>query len=119
MNKNVEPRVRTGSGPHSVRPAGTNRFGYSVGDHTTNRPGSSGYKGERLFNPERNPAMSVPFGNQKALDVGQGGCGTGRTLYGQAGSQGTHGSVNPGNPRLEMRPPQDTMSEGWQAMPIG
>jgi hypothetical protein len=33
-----------------------------------------------------------------ALNVGGGGCGTGRTLYGQSGSQGQHGSVNPGNP---------------------
>jgi hypothetical protein len=41
------------------------------------------------------------FGNEKALDVGRGGCGTGRTIY-SAGSQsgsGGHGSANPGNPR--------------------
>jgi hypothetical protein len=37
--------------------------------------------------------MSVPFGNEVALNVGKGGCGTGRTLYGQAGTQGTHGDV--------------------------
>jgi hypothetical protein len=32
------------------------------------------------------------------LNVGKGGCGTGRNLYGQAGTQGTHGSVA-GTPR--------------------
>jgi hypothetical protein len=36
---------------------------------------------------------------QQGLNVGKGGCGTGRTLYGQAGSQGTHGATNPGEPR--------------------
>jgi hypothetical protein len=94
----VEPRVRIGSGSQSARPAGVTQIGYAVGDHTTNRPGSSGYRGEKLHNPERNPSMSVPFGNEVALNVGKGGCGTGRTIH-ATGSQGAHGATNPGNPR--------------------
>jgi hypothetical protein len=41
----------------------------------------------------------VPFGNQVALNVKGGGPGTGRTLHGQSGTQGTHGPTNPGSPR--------------------
>jgi hypothetical protein len=98
--QHVETKVRTGSGNKSARPAGTAQIGTAIGDHiTTYGGGDSGYRGERLHNPERNPSMSVPFGNEVALNVGKGGCGTGRTLYGQAGSQGTHGATNPGSPR--------------------
>ena len=95
--QHTERPVRTGSGSRSTRPAGVAQIGNIVGDHVTNKD-STGYTGERLHNPERN-FQPVKFGNEVALNVGKGGCGTGRTLYGQAGSQGTHGSVNPGNPR--------------------
>jgi hypothetical protein len=95
----VEKSVRTGSGSHSTRPAGVSQIGYSVGDHSTNRPGSSGYRGEKLHGPAERNFQPVKFGNEVALNVGKGGCGTGRTLYGQAGTQGTHGATNPGNPR--------------------
>jgi hypothetical protein len=37
------------------------------------------------------------------LNVGKGGCGTGRTLYGQAGTQGVHGATSPGSPRPNPR----------------
>jgi hypothetical protein len=93
----TEQSVKTGSGSKSTRPAGVAQIGSSVGDHVT-RVGSTGYRGEKLHNPERN-AQFAPFGNRVALNVGKGGPGTGRTLYGQSGSQGTHGSTNPGNPR--------------------
>ena len=93
---NTQPSVRTGSGSKSARPAGVSQIGYAVGDHTTNRPGSSGYRGERLHNPERN-FQPVPFGNEVALNVGKGGCGTGRTNYGQSGTQGQHGQAAAGN----------------------
>jgi hypothetical protein len=96
--QHIETKVRTGTGSKSTRPAGVSQIGYQVGDHTTNRPGSSGYRGEKLHSPERN-FQPVKFGNEVALNVGKGGCGTGRTLYGQAGLQGTHGATNPGNPQ--------------------
>ena len=96
--QHVEKPVRTGSGSKSTRPAGVSQIGYMVGDHSTNRPGSTEYRGEKLHSPERN-FQPVKFGNEVALNVGKGGCGTGRTLYGQAGSQGTHGQPASGNPR--------------------
>jgi hypothetical protein len=93
----VEPRVRTGSGSHGTRPGGAASIGQSYGSHVTNKD-DTGYRGPK-FHSERN-FQPVPFGNEVALNVGKGGCGTGRTLYGQAGSQGTHGATNPGRPGL-------------------
>jgi len=95
MNKNVEPRVRTGTGSRGTHPGGVAQLGQHTGDHTTNRPGSSGYRGEPLHN-NRN-FQPVPFGNAVALNVGKGGPGTGRTIY-RTGSQCQTGT-NPGNPR--------------------
>jgi hypothetical protein len=96
MNKNVHPSVRTGSGSKSTRPAGVAQIGAIQGNHITNKS-ETDYRGEPLHNPERN-FNPVKFGNEVALNVGKGGCGTGRTLS-QCGSQGTHGAVDPGNPR--------------------
>jgi hypothetical protein len=104
----VETRVRTGSGSKSARPAGVAQIGASQGDHVTALGGSAtNYRGEKLHNPERN-FQPVKFGNEVALNVGKGGCGTGPTLYGQSGSQGTHGATNPGNAPAKNR---DILSE--------
>jgi hypothetical protein len=95
--QHVEKPVRTGSGSHSTRPAGATNIGLMYGTHSTNQRREGDFRGERLHNPERN-FQPVKFGNEVALNVGKGGCGTGRTLYGQAGSQGVHGATNPGAP---------------------
>ena len=93
----VEPRVRTGSGSHGTHPGGVAQVGQMQGSHPTHGRSDTGYRGDPLHRgPSFNP---VKFGNEVALDVGKGGCGTGRNLYGQAGSQGTHGATNPGSPR--------------------
>jgi hypothetical protein len=96
----TERPVRTGAGSRSARPAGVAQIGTSIGDHITNKS-DTGYRGERLHNDRS--FQPVPFGNEVALNVKGGGPGAGRTLYGQAGSQGTHGSTNPGNPRPNSR----------------
>jgi hypothetical protein len=95
-NKITERPVRTGTGSRSTNPGGVGQLGNLQGSHVT-RGEESSYRGDpfhsgRSFQP-------VPFGNEVALNVGKGGPGTGRTLYGQSGSQGTHGATNPGNPR--------------------
>jgi len=103
--QHVEKPVKTGTGSRNARPAGVSQFGYSYGDHTTNRPGSSGYTGEKLHGPADRNFQPTKFGNEVALNVGKGGCGTGRTIYAsgsQSGSAG-HGSANPGNPRPNVR----------------
>jgi hypothetical protein len=94
--QHVQIPVRTGSGSRGTNPGGVGQLGNKQGSHVT-RGEESSYRGEPLH---RGPSFQkTMFGNQKALDVGKGGLGTGRTLYGQAGSQGTHGATNPGNPR--------------------
>src|SRR5262249_44527299 len=93
----VRPNVRTGSGSHSTRPAGTNKLGNKQGSHVT-RGQESSYRSEPLHGGRTLPTK---FGNEVALNVGKGGCGTGRTIY-SSGSQsgsGGHGPSNPGNPR--------------------
>jgi hypothetical protein len=92
--------VRTGSGSHSARPAGVAQLGQKQGSHIT-RDGESNYRGERLHNPSKN-FQPVKFGNEVALNVGKGGPGAGRTLYGQSGLQGQHGPVA-GSPRPQGR----------------
>jgi hypothetical protein len=92
---NVSPSVRTGTGSRGTHPGGVAQLGQHVGDHTTNRPGSSGYRGEPLHN--NRSFQPVKFGNEVALNVGRGGPGTGRTIY-KTGSQCQTGT-NPGNPR--------------------
>jgi hypothetical protein len=44
----------------------------------------------------------VKFGNEVALNVGKGGCGTGRTIY-KTGSQDQHGQPAQGNPPSQGR----------------
>ena len=92
----VEKSVRTGTGSRGTHPGGVAQLGQHTGDHTTNRPGTSGYRGEPLHN--NRSFQPVPFGNEVALNVGKGGPGTGRDVH-ASGSQGVHGGTNPGNPR--------------------
>ena len=105
MNKNVQPSVRTGSGSRGTRPSGAASLGQSYGSRITNKS-DTGYRGPKFHDDKS--FQPVPFGNEVALNVGKGGCGTGRTLYGQAGSQGTHGAPAPGNAPAKSR---DILSE--------
>jgi hypothetical protein len=94
----VQKPVRTGSGSASTRPAGVAQIGQAWGDHASDaKNANTGYRGERLHNPDRN-FQPVKFGNEVALNVGAGGPGTGRTVM-RSGSQSTHGPVDSGNPR--------------------
>jgi len=87
----VHPKVRTGSGSKSTRPAGVSQIGYMVGDKATHERGSTGYRGEKLHSPERN-FQPVKFGNEVSLNVGKGGPGTGRDVH-KTGSQQQWGDV--------------------------
>jgi len=95
--QHVEKPVRTGTGSKGTRPAGVAMLGTMQGSHVT-RGQESSYRGEPLHN--NRSFQPVKFGNEVALNVGKGGCGTGRTIY-KTGSQGLQGNVAPGNP-----PPQ-------------
>ena len=94
----VSKPVRTGQPARQYHQGGVSQFGESVGNHITNK-GTSNYRGDPVrgsFRPPGSPG-SVPLGNEIATNVGAGGPGKGRTLYGQSGFQAMHGAPNPGN----------------------
>jgi hypothetical protein len=93
--QHVETSVRTGSGSRGTNPGGVGQLGNIQGSHVT-RGEDSNYRGDPLHSGRS--FQPVKFGNEVALNVGKGGCGTGRTVY-ASGSQGTQGSTSPGNPR--------------------
>jgi hypothetical protein len=65
------------------------QLGQHVGDHTTNRAGSSGYQGEPLHN--NRSFQPVEFGNAIAARTVCGPGGSREVL--PQGGQGQHGSV--------------------------
>lgn len=98
--KNVVAKpVRTGVGARAVNPKWPAQVGASRGNRVQNSIEGGGGKvltGVRA-DPYKPPNFQpVKLGNEVALNVGGGGVGTGRTLYGQSGSQGMHGKPNPG-----------------------
>jgi len=95
----VRPNVRTGTGSHGASPGGVGQLGQKQGSHIT-RHSDSDYRGEPLHSGRN--FQPVKFGNEVALNVGKGGCGTGRTIY-NTGSQSQHGNVAPGNPPPNMQ----------------
>jgi hypothetical protein len=92
--QHVEKPVRTGTGSRSTNPGGVGQIGQSQGSHVT-RGEESNYRGDPLHSGRS--FQPVPFGNEVALNVKGGGCGTGRTIY-KTGSQGTQGQPAAGNP---------------------
>jgi len=95
----VHKPVRTGSGSKSTSPGAVGQIGQSQGSHVTNKD-ETGYRGEIFHKP---PSFQpVKFGNEVALNVGKGGCGTGRTIY-KTGSQDQHGQPAQGNPPSQGR----------------
>ena len=75
---NVQPSVRTGTGSYGTNPGGVGQLGQKQGSHIT-RHSDSDYRGDPLHSGRS--FQPVPFGNEVALNVGKGGCGTGRTIY--------------------------------------
>jgi hypothetical protein len=97
-----EVPVRVGNRSDVVNPRAVSQVGQSLGNKAstgnskTVRPVENVYAG-RL--PAGGPG-GIALGNAKALDVGKGGAGAGRNLYGQSGSNKTYGPTNPGVPGL-------------------
>ena len=87
MNKNTSPPVRYGSSAQGKRHQAVAQIGSSMGNKVTER----GRTAKGAIEDIRGKApISVPLGNEVAKNVGPGGCGTGRTLYGKGGTQGQH-----------------------------
>lgn len=81
--------LKTGSPNRAVNPAYASQLGQKFG-----------YP-EGIAKPDAGKALPSRLGNEVAKNVGSGGPGRGRTLYGQSGSQSQHGPSNPGSPRPE------------------
>jgi hypothetical protein len=93
MNKNVSPSVRTGQPYKATSPGAADQIGQTVAFKKEQCDTGRAYNSSQL-------------GNAKALDVGKGSPGAGRTIH-RSGSQGTHGPVNPGHSPA----PRDILSE--------
>ena len=95
----TEKPVRYGERARKINERGVAQIGTSRGNHATNRAGLLKGDVERVrgqLRPSGGPG-GVPLGNEVARNVGKGGCGTGRVLYGKSGSQQQYGSANPGS----------------------
>jgi hypothetical protein len=85
-SKNVVRKpVRTGAARQGPHVAGVAQIGQRVGDHSTEKRSSSGYRGEDLIGPKR--PISVKLGNEVAATTT---CGVGgsRTIYKSGGQHG-------------------------------
>jgi hypothetical protein len=98
-SKNVVSKpVRVGERGCEIRPAGVSQIGSSMGNHSTE--GKLLTKSVEPVHGAYRPAGSpgaIPLGNELALRVGKGAPGADRTVM-RGGSQGQHGSANPGSP---------------------
>src|SRR6516165_6976222 len=71
--QHVERPIRTGTGSRSTNPGGVGQLGQMQGSHVT-RGEESNYRGDALHSGRS--FQPVKFGNEVALNVGKGGCGT-------------------------------------------
>jgi hypothetical protein len=104
-NQLREVPVRVGKAREGINVVAVSRLGAMQGNHVTERgrtlPNASG----PLVSKQR--PISIPQGNQVALNVGKGGPGTGRNLY-RTGTQCMYGKPVQGSPNTARR---DILSE--------
>jgi hypothetical protein len=99
---NVEKPVRVGDRSRNVNERGVSQIGQQLSNHATEGSSKLGRAAENVYGgraPQGGPG-GVPLGNAVSLNVGAGGPGKGRNLWGQSGSQKQWGPVNPGVPGL-------------------
>jgi hypothetical protein len=95
-----EVPIRTGRGAQEMRVRGVSQYGQSIGNKATESGKVKGIPSERVQGARLPAGLSQPLGNAVALNVGKGGAGTGRKLYGQSGSNQTYGAPATGLPRI-------------------
>jgi hypothetical protein len=93
---NKEVKVRTGVGGRIVNERAVSQIGQTLGNHVTEKS-AKGNPVEKMYGAKTQP---VKFGNEIALNVGGGGPGKGRNLWGKSGTNCTTGPVAPGVPGL-------------------
>jgi hypothetical protein len=105
-------REHVGGSPNTrkVSVDATSNIGRMVGNHIMERGGNTVQRPATPLYKEAKAA--TPMGNELAKNVGRGGVGTGRTNYGQAGTQSQYGKPNPGIPT-----PSGELFPGWPAKP--
>jgi len=111
-NKLVRPEVRTGTGAKGVKPGYTSQLGSMKGTHVTDRaetPASGALITKDAIRPPAGGNQRL--GNELATNVGKGGPGAGRTLYGQSGTNCQYGAADPGNPAKPSIGPKDILSD--------
>jgi hypothetical protein len=93
---NVKVGVKGGSrSADKVSPAGLSQYGTAQGGNLRQAGSFTGVNSATpVFSGSK--ANPVPFGNAKALDVGKGGVGTGRTVY-RSGYQSQWGGAVQGS----------------------
>jgi hypothetical protein len=98
VQKNVvnKPVIR-GTPARGLSPGAVSQIGEALGNKVT-EGGKLAYRGENYLVGKTPAGGAAVLGNAKALDVGKGGCGTGREVMAR-GSQSTYGSANPGQAR--------------------
>jgi hypothetical protein len=96
---NREVGNRLGKGAQEMRPRGASQIGSSIGNKATETGRVKGIPSERIQGARLPPGLSVKLGNEKALDVGKGGVGTGREVM-RSGSQCQYGTSPAGLPRI-------------------
>lgn len=106
INSRVNREVgnRYGNRASIVNPRSVSQIGSSIGNKSTETGKVRGNPTE-VFYQGRKPAGGpggVPLGNEIATNVGGGGPGKGRNLWGKSGTNCVTGPVNPGVP--ENRP---------------
>jgi hypothetical protein len=104
----VHKPVRTGAAREHIQKAGVAQLGQMQGSHVTEKGSDLGYRGVGLIGPKQ--PISVPLGNEVALNVGKGGPGTGRDPAMRSGSQGCYGQPASGSPM----PKAKTLWPGWE-----
>jgi hypothetical protein len=102
------PRVR------AANVSAVSDWGAHRGSHSTDR-GDAPFKNERLY--DAGPSFQpVPLGNTLVTNVGKGGPGAGRTLYGQAGTQCMTGKPAQGVPNTAPDVPATTCGPDIHSM---
>lgn len=98
----VDVGVRNGRRAREERPRGVSQIGSAMGNHAMGKGGNlrGAVEPVRGARQQAGGPGGVPLGNEVALNVGKGGPGAGRTLYGQCGTQGQHGAPDRGMPGL-------------------
>lgn len=100
VNKSVG--VRNGASATGVRPAAVSQWGEALGNKAMGVSGKLKGAAEKYAGPA---PISVPLGNQVALNVGKGGPGTGRTVMRSGSQTGTAVTPQP------IGPTKDTLAE--------